>query len=54
MIDYLHLNPVRKGLVISAGDWQWSSARWYLERIAGPLVVDPLPAEWVDVGMPDG
>ena len=29
MIDYLHLNPVRKGLVTSAVEWQWSSARWY-------------------------
>ena len=23
MIDYLHLNPVRKGLVASAVDWKW-------------------------------
>jgi putative transposase len=29
MIDYLHLNPVRRGLVERAVDWQWSSARWY-------------------------
>ena len=54
MIDYLHLNPVRKELVASAIDWHWSSARWYLERIPGPLSVDSLPAEWVDLTMPDG
>jgi putative transposase len=29
MIDYLHLNPVRRGLVERAIDWEWSSARWY-------------------------
>jgi len=54
MIDYLHLNPVRKGLVARAVDWYWSSARWYLEGIPGPLAIDPLPADWVDAGMTDG
>jgi putative transposase len=29
-IDYIHLNPVRRGLCQRAVDWQWSSARWYL------------------------
>jgi hypothetical protein len=29
MIDYLHTNPVRRGLVAKAEDWEWSSARWY-------------------------
>jgi putative transposase len=29
MIDYLHANPVRRGLVERAEDWEWSSARWY-------------------------
>jgi putative transposase len=28
-IDYIHLNPVRRGLVARASDWKWSSARWY-------------------------
>jgi putative transposase len=28
-IDYLHSNPVRRGLVRKAEEWQWSSARWY-------------------------
>ena len=31
-LDYMHLNPVRRGLVSRAVDWKWSSARWYLER----------------------
>jgi len=29
-LDYMHLNPVRRGLVIRAVDWKWSSARWHL------------------------
>jgi putative transposase len=29
MIDYIHANPVRRGLVQCAEDWEWSSARWY-------------------------
>ncbi len=28
-LDYMHLNPVRAGLVEQACDWQWSSARYY-------------------------
>ncbi len=29
MIDYIHANPVRRGLVERVEDWEWSSARWY-------------------------
>jgi len=29
MIDYIHANPVRRGLVARVEDWEWSSARWY-------------------------
>lgn len=29
-IDYIHLNPVRRGFVERAIDWKWSSASWYL------------------------
>jgi putative transposase len=28
-VEYIHLNPVKRGLVKRATDWQWSSARWY-------------------------
>lgn len=31
-LTYMHLNPVRAGLVERAVDWPWSSARWYEER----------------------
>jgi putative transposase len=27
VIDYVHANPVRRGLVARADDWEWSSAR---------------------------
>ena len=40
-LDYMHLNPVRAGLVERAVEWRWSSARWYLEgRPVG------LPIRW--------
>lgn len=29
-IDYIHHNPVRRGLCEKAVDWQWSSARYHL------------------------
>src|SRR5262249_27667864 len=38
MIEYLHGNPLRRGLVAKAEDWEWSTARWY----AG---LRPVPAE---------
>jgi putative transposase len=28
-IEYIHANPVRRGLVARAEDWEWSSARWF-------------------------
>ena len=42
MINYLHDNPVRRGLVERAWDWQWSSASWYRDGTTGPCVVHPL------------
>jgi putative transposase len=29
MIEYIHNNPVRRGLVERADGWEWSSARWF-------------------------
>jgi len=31
-IDYIHLNPVRRGFVERITDWKWSSARWYVSE----------------------
>ncbi len=32
VIDYIHMNPVRRGLCLKADDWKWSSARYYSDR----------------------
>ena len=29
-MDYIHVNPVKRGFVERAIDWKWSSARYYL------------------------
>jgi putative transposase len=31
-IEYIHMNPVRRGLCTAAVDWRWSSARWYVSE----------------------
>ena len=48
MIDYAHLNPVRRGLVIDPADWKWSSAGWFLRMEGGPIPLDPIPPEWAN------
>ena len=30
-LEYIHNNPVRRGLCRRAVDWRWSSARYYLD-----------------------
>ncbi|QDU86909.1 hypothetical protein Pla175_02630 [Pirellulimonas nuda] len=47
-IDYIHLNPVRRGLVERAEDWRWSSAASTLYGKERPLQVDPIPADWLE------
>jgi putative transposase len=51
MIDYIHLNPIRRGLVERPEDWKWSSAAWYAGARDGGVVPDSIPPEWV-VGLP--
>ena len=42
-LKYIHLNPVRAGLVDRAIDWSWSSARWYdSQQTVG------IPIQWVE------
>jgi hypothetical protein len=42
-LNYMHMNPVRAGLVKMPTEWRWSSARWYIEgRTVG------IPIQWVD------
>ncbi len=47
MIDYLHLNPVRRGLAARAAEWKWSSAAWYEAGRPTPIALDPIPPEWL-------
>ncbi len=48
MIDYIHLNPVRKGLVTQAKDWKWSSAGWFEGQPLNELRPDPIPFDWLE------
>ena len=41
-LNYPHDNPVRRGLVSSAGDWPWSSWRYYYLHDVSALRMDRL------------
>ncbi len=43
MIDYIHENPVRKGLVKDPFDWKWSSLSCYAGGLCTIAQVDSLP-----------
>jgi putative transposase len=43
-LNYIHENPVKRGLAASAADYLWSSARWYAGDRTGPIPIDPI--EW--------
>lgn len=43
MIEYIHNNPARRGLVNCPTDWPWSSARFYAGLEDVPLKMDPPP-----------
>jgi putative transposase len=49
-LDYIHLNPVRRGLCVKATDWRWSSAKYYESEgmLIDPALpkITPLPAEF--------
>jgi putative transposase len=40
VIDYIHANHVRRGLVEQPVDWEWSSARFWEGRTAVPIRMD--------------
>ena len=39
-VEYIHNNPVRRGLVENPVDWKWSSAREWESPGSGPITVD--------------
>ena len=54
MLNYIHENPVRRGLCQKAVDWKWSSARHYLQedQTLDPDLptLHPLPPDIFDEG----
>jgi hypothetical protein len=42
-LDYIHRNPVKRGLVEQPEDWKWSSYRHYALREVGPVAIE---SEW--------
>lgn len=43
MLEYIHLDPVRRDLVQKAVDWKWSSAAWCEQGQPTPITLDPIP-----------
>lgn len=41
-LDYMHLNPVKRGLVSLPGDWPWSSWSFYETGKTGLVKIDPV------------
>ena len=53
VIEYIHMNPMRRGLVKRAVDWKWSSASWYLldpprKQLPGLPFIHGVPAGTLD------
>jgi putative transposase len=48
MIEYVHMNPVRRGLVQFPRDWKWSSAGWFEGCPMNDLRPDSIPREWLE------
>jgi hypothetical protein len=42
-VNYIHNNPVKRGLVEDPLDWPWSSARWYAGQGEVLLPMDGTP-----------
>jgi len=42
-LNYVHNDPVKRGLVKERGDWPWSSWRFYFLRDASMLAMDRVP-----------
>jgi putative transposase len=53
-LEYMHLNPVRAGLVERAEEYRWSSALWYLEGKSVGLPIGWPSSDGLRVLSPDG
>ena len=42
-LNYMHANPVKRGLVKQPSAWIWSSASFYSQGTPGLVPVDPVP-----------
>ena len=42
-LDYMHTNPVKRGLVKNPLAWIWSSATFYVQGVPGLVSIDPVP-----------
>ena len=51
-INYIHDNPVRKGLVQKQEDWKWSSAKEWLTGEKGIIEIDRLAVGFSNVKLP--
>ena len=45
VVQYIHVNPVRRGLAERPTDWVWSSARWYAGEAKVVLEMDGVPPD---------
>lgn len=52
-IEYIHQNPVARGLVTRDVDWAWSSARWYA-RWEGEIEMDEIGGWTLPKSAPPG
>ena len=41
-LEYVHANPVKRGLVKNPGAWMWSSFLSYEKGQAGLIMIDPV------------
>ena len=41
-LQYMHLNPVKRGLALHPKDWPWSSFSFYSKRQPGLAPIDPV------------
>ena len=41
-LNYMHNNPVKRGLVLEPGQWAWSRVRHYASGERGPVLVNEI------------